>query len=90
MFSLQGVEWTVVLVLITLVGGIASIIKLIVPLVKSLTTLTDSTETLKNSVESVANNNNQAHHRLWEEVNGQGKVIAEHETRITVVEHKVK
>lgn len=82
-------EWTVVTVLIALVGLLAALVKPIVSLTKSITKLTVVVERVQGDVETMTTHNTEAHRRIWEHNDEQDGKLNDHETRITMIEHKV-
>lgn len=82
-------EWTVVTVVIALVGLGAAIIKPIVSLNTAITKLTVVVGQLQDNIESLTSRNSESHDRLFKRLDEQGETINDHETRITVLErHK--
>ena len=81
-------EWSVVLVIIALVGLGAAIIKPIVSLTKSITTLTVVAEGLKEDMSTYRNKNDESHDRIWAHEEKQDDQICDHEKRIIRIEGK--
>ena len=80
-------EWTVVTVIIALVGLFAVVIPPITKLTKSMTELTMSIKELTNDFQKLESGNKDAHRRLWEHETKQDETIGDHEKRIVVLEH---
>lgn len=88
-------EWIVVTALATLVGLFLTVGKPILSLNKNLTTLNMSVERVnarldknEKAIECQKQAAHDSHQKLWEHNNGQDKQLAEHETRITLLENK--
>lgn len=79
-------EWTVVVVLIALVGLIVSILTPAIKLNTSVTKLSTLVDNLSSKLSSMESNNSEAHRRIWTEMDGQRATLNGHETRITVLE----
>lgn len=79
-------EWTVVLVLIALVGLIVSVLTPAIRLNTSVTRLAALVDSLDAKLGSMESSNIQAHRRIWTELEGQKAALGGHETRITVLE----
>lgn len=79
-------EWTVVGVLVVLIGLIVSIVR---PLLKWNTSLTENTMAIKGLTDSIKGNeqiNTEEHNALWSVCDKHGEKLNEHDTRITVLE----
>jgi len=81
-------EWSVVLVIIALVGLGAAIIKPIVSLTKSITTLTCAVESLQRDVNALTDRNTESHDHIWESVKSLVATTGDHEKRIIRIEGK--
>lgn len=81
-------NWSVVLVLVTLVGLGAAIIKPIVSLTQSITTLTVVVNGLKESLACFQEKNSDSHERIWKHVEKQDEQLDDHEKRIYWLEGK--
>lgn len=81
-------EWTVVGVIITLIGFSASIVTPIVKLTKTITKLTVAMDGLRETVEANRRDNKASHERIWDHNKEQDDAISNHETRITVLEKR--
>lgn len=82
-------EWTIVTVIIALVGLGLAIIKPIVSLTQSITKLTVVVEHLQDDVGGLTTKNSQSHARLWDHNDEQDGRLEDHERRIGDLEHKV-
>jgi hypothetical protein len=80
-------EWTVVTVIIALVGLFLTVGKPVINLNNSLTKNTVETSALRDTFEKFCSKNSESHDRLWKHNECQDKTIADHETRITVIEN---
>lgn len=83
-------EWGVVSVIITLVGFIAVIIPPILKLNGTIVSLRDSVNHLDASLKDLIHTNTKDHRRIWDNMEEQEKMLHNHETRIEVVEWKLK
>lgn len=81
-------QWMVVLVIIALVGLIATIAKPIISLTRSITALDGSVINLKASIDKNHDENKAEHDEIWDKEDQQDKQINSHEVRITVLERK--
>jgi predicted PurR-regulated permease PerM len=81
-------EWTVVTVLIALVGLFAVVIPPITKLTKSMTELTVGIKELTSDLTRLENGNKDAHRRIWEHESKQDDTLGDHEKRITILEHE--
>jgi len=81
-------EWTVVLVVIALIGLIATVVPPIVKLNNSITKLTTCFESLTIELKEFKRKNDDSHDKLWNTVNEHDDKINNHDTRITVLEKK--
>ena len=75
-------EWGVVLVIISLIGLIATIMGPVVYITRTLAKLTAVTEQMQN--EQTANQ--KSHDKLWKQIDEQGATLHDHETRIQILE----
>ena len=81
-------EWTVVAVLIALVGLIVSVMTPAIKLNTSVTKLSTLVDSLNSKLGSMETDNSEAHRRIWKELEVQKAALGRHETRITVLEHR--
>lgn len=81
-------EWTVVVVLIALVGLVISVLTPAIKLNTSVTRLSTLVDSLNTKLSTMESNNTDAHRRIWTELDGQKQQLGNHETRITVLEQK--
>ena len=79
-------EWTVVVVLISIVGLVISILTPAIKLNTSVTKLTTLVDSLNTKLSAMESNNTEAHRRIWTELDSHKDVLVSHETRITVLE----
>jgi len=83
-------EWTVVTVIVTLVGLFAAIIKPLINLNTTLTTLITELKALRNDFKEHTEDNSASHRRLRGAVDDLDARIDNHEVRLTIVEEFVK
>lgn len=81
-------EWTIVTVLVVLVGLIASIVKPIVSLNSSITKLTTVVDLLSVDMNKLTAKNTESHSRIWDELGNHEDHLNKHEVRLTVLEKK--
>lgn len=79
-------EWGVVLVIIALVGLLATIGAPIIKLNSTIVKLLTIVDSLKGDVTELTDKNTQSHGRLWKHNEKQDAKIDDHEKRITVIE----
>ena len=79
-------EWTVVVVLIALVGLIVSVLTPAIKLNTSVTKLSTLVESLESKYIAMEANNTDSHRRIWTELDNQKMTLHEHDTRIAVLE----
>lgn len=80
-------EWNVVVMLITLGGGVVALVRPIVSLTKAITELTVTCKNLDGQFEAMQNKNTESHKRIWEHNDEQDKRINDHEARLQNIEH---
>lgn len=79
-------EWTVVTVLIALIGLFLTVSKPIIKLNETITRLTMICDNLNRRFEKAEIDNHDGHKRLWEHNTAQDRLIEEHDKRITILE----
>ena len=79
-------EWTVVAVIIALVGLVVSVLTPAIRLNTSVTKLSTLVDNLNAELGAMESSNSEAHRRLWNELEGQKSTVSGHETRITLLE----
>lgn len=79
-------EWGVIVMLITLGGGIAALIRPIVTLTKAITELTVTCKNLDGQFAAMQNKNTESHRRIWEHNDEQDKMLNNHEERLKSIE----
>jgi uncharacterized protein YoxC len=79
-------EWTVVTVIIALVGLVATFVKMTASLTKTLTELTVTVRELRSDLSLHRNSAHESHKRLWEHNTAQDKKLEDHEKRIYTLE----
>ncbi len=83
-------EWGVVIVIVTLFGLIAAIVKPIVNMTRAMTRLTVVMEQTEKSLNKLTTDNTESHRRIWNHNEEQDATINDHEVRIGILEHKDK
>ena len=81
-------EWTVVTVIIALVGLGASIIKPVITLTQSITKLTMVVERVEADLKAQAAHSHESHAKLWAHNDEQDQRLEDHERRIGILEQK--
>lgn len=79
-------EWTVVGVLIAIVGLITAVAKPMLSLNASITRLTTLLDSLRDELQLISDKNAKGHDRLWRKLEQQDEALEQHEHRITVLE----
>ena len=82
-------EWTIVGVIVVLIGLIAAITK---PLLAWNTNLTENTMAIKGLTDSIngnEKNNEKEHVAIWDTVEKQGDMLCQHDKDIAVIKEKV-
>ncbi len=79
-------EWTVVTVVVTLVGLGAAILRPLISLNSAITRLTQIVQTLEKSMTSLSEKNSESHERLWKRVGEHDDRLNEHEKRLSIAE----
>ena len=81
-------EWTVVTVLVAVVGLFATVGAPVIKLNSNITRLNVTLEQLKQDMAQQKLSAKEAHARLWRHNDAQDEQIADHEKRIMILEHK--
>ena len=81
-------EWTVVTVLVALVGLGAAVVKPIVSLTRSITTLTVVVERVEKELASQERHSQESHRRIWAKNEEQDGRLDDHEMRIDRLERR--
>lgn len=79
-------EWTVVTVIIALVGLVATFVKIAVNLTKTLTELIAAVRELRSDLSTQRSSAHESHKRLWDHNTAQDKKLEDHEKRIYTLE----
>jgi hypothetical protein len=84
-------EWTVVTVIVTLLGIGAAVIKPLISLNTTITRLTAIVNELEKSVSGLSQKNGEAHGRIWAKLGEHDGTLGAHEKRLIIIENsKVK
>ena len=81
-------EWTIVTVIISLVGLGAAFIRPIVSLTRSITSLTVVVERVERELADQEKHSTESHRRIWEHNTAQDDRLDDHEMRIDRLERK--
>ena len=79
-------EWTVVTVIVVIVGLIISVATPLVKSTKAMTELTVNVKALNETLEKLEVQNKDEHKDFQEQLDEHDDKLADHETRITVIE----
>lgn len=79
-------EWTVVSVIVTLVGLGAAVIKPLISLNGTITRLTEVVRRLEENMAELTEKNSRSHEKLWERVDEHEDALGRHETRLAILE----
>lgn len=79
-------EWTVVTVIIALVGLFAAVGAPVIRQTKAMTKLDTTMETLSDKLANLESKNTDAHARIWKHNEEQDKTLQDHEIRIVKLE----
>lgn len=79
-------EWTVVGVIVVLLGLLGTVTAPMIKLNTTLTKLNDKFETLDGKLTDVTESNHDSHKRLWEHEEAQDNTLHNHEARIQILE----
>ena len=82
-------EWNIVLVMAELIGLFALVGKPILILNKTIAEFNTELKNMKSRVETLEDTKHEAHKELWAHNDIQDEKIADHETRIRVLEREV-
>jgi hypothetical protein len=80
-------EWAVVGVITVLFGLIAAVVTPLLKLNTSITQLTCAVSVLQKNIEGLTTRNSESHTKLWEHIGKQDLLIADHETRLKIIEN---
>ncbi|MEG0777257.1 MAG: hypothetical protein RR147_00865 [Oscillospiraceae bacterium] len=81
-------EWTVVTVVVTLVGLCAAVVRPLLSLTGTITRLTEIVKALEGNISGIAAKNSESHGKLWDRVCEHDETLCSHETRLTVIESR--
>ena len=81
-------EWTVVGIIVTLVGLFFTVGRPIIELNKNITTLNVIVKQNSKDIAEQQKNAHESHQKLWDHNTHQDQQLADHETRISVLEQK--
>lgn len=81
-------EWGVVLVITVLIGLLVSVTTPIIKLTKTIADLTAIVRSLGDDMTELTSRNSATHARLFAGLGKHDDKLAEHETRITILEHE--
>jgi hypothetical protein len=83
-------EWEVVGVIVALVAFLTAVVTPMLKLNTSIVKLTSAVAVLQENIKELTSNNSAGHNKLWEHNHEQDRQLADHETRITVIEARQK
>lgn len=76
-----------IVMIVTLGGGIIALVRPIVTLTKAITELTVTCKNLDGQFATMQNKNTESHRRIWEHNDEQDKKLNDHEARLQNIEH---
>ena len=79
-------EWTIVTVIATLVGLLATVVRPLMDLNATITRLTEVVNTLEKNISGMSAKNSESHSRLWEKCGEHDELLNRHETRLLLLE----
>ena len=79
-------EWTIVTVIATLVGLLATVVRPLMDLNTTITRLTEVVNTLEKNISGMSAKNSESHGRLWEKCGEHDELLNRHETRLLLLE----
>jgi hypothetical protein len=79
-------EWTIVTVIATLVGLLATVVRPLMDLNATITRLTEVVNTLEKNISGMSAKNSESHGRLWEKCGEHDELLNRHETRLLLLE----
>jgi hypothetical protein len=79
-------EWAVVGVIAVLFGLMTAVVTPLMKLNTSITQLTCAVSVLQKNIEGLTSKNSESHTKLWEHNSKQDSLLADHETRIKIME----
>ena len=80
-------EWTVVTVLIALVGLGAAVVRPMLSLNSTIVKLTGAVEALQKNIGELTDRNSKSHDRIFCALDDHGEILQDHEKRISIMEH---
>lgn len=81
-------EWTIVTVIATLMGLLASVVRPLMNLNATITRLTEVVNTLEKNISGLSARNSETHGRLWEKTEEHDEILNRHETRLQLLERR--
>ncbi len=81
-------EWTVVTVIVVLLGLVAAVVRPLLSLNATITRLTESVNSLQKNIAGLTAKNDESHDRLWAASAEHGQRLSNHETRLRLMEGK--
>lgn len=79
-------EWTIVTVIATLVGLLASVVRPLMDLNATITRLTEVVNELEKNISGLSARNSESHGRLWGKAEEHEEILNRHETRLQLLE----
>lgn len=86
--SANEISWLVVGTLVVLIGMVTAIVTPMIKLTKTMTALEVTIQNLIKQFSEFENNNHNDHKRIWTKNEEQDAALHNHETRISLLEHK--
>jgi hypothetical protein len=79
--------WEIFLGISAIVAFVASVTGPLIKLNTSITKLNASVDVLKSAIDRIDTDNEESHNRIWKHNDEQDEIIAEHERKISNIEH---
>lgn len=81
-------EWTVVTVIVVLVGLVAAIVRPLISLNTIITKLSVIVGEVEKNLSGLTDKNCEAHEKIQGKLDEHGETLNDHETRLQLIEHK--
>lgn len=79
-------EWTVVTVIVVLVGLVTAAVKPLISLSGTITRLTEAVKVLEKDLGGITAKNSEAHAKLWQKAGEHDELLRDHEFRLREME----
>ena len=79
-------EWQIFLTIVAIVSFTIMVVTPMLKLNTTITKLIDAVDSLKQSFEEMSNSNTKSHERIWNQLEVHDEKLADHETRLQLIE----